>query len=163
MPSKWTFSIPRVMDILKRHKVGQNWLDPFAGKNSTAEITNDIEGRGATFEMDALEFLKSRENESATGILFDPPYSADQCLRLYTPKHNGRAGRAEYLAKCRDEIARVLKQDGTAISFGWDSMGIGDSRGFDIIEIILLCHGACHNDTIITIDKKRIKHQLQLF
>ena len=88
------------------------------------------------------------------GILFDPPYSTEQCLRRYTPKHNGTAGRAEYWAKCKDEIARVLIPEGTAISFCWDGTGIGKKRGFEITEIMFLCHGACHNDTIVTIEKK---------
>jgi len=35
------------------------------------------------------------------------------------------------------------------------SVGIGANRGFEIEEILLICHGACHNDTIITVDRKK--------
>jgi DNA modification methylase len=98
--------------------------------------------------------LKSLKDNSVDGVLFDPPYSVEQCLRRYTPKHGGTAGRAEYWARCKDEISRVIEPNGLAVSFCWDSTGIGKSRGFEIVEIMLLCHGACHNDTIITIDKK---------
>ena len=156
MPSKWTFTIKPVQKLLQKYDVGNRWVDPFAGKHSPAELTNDIEeGRNAKSCMDGLSFLKTISyRDMAKGVLFDPPYSTEQCLRRYTPKHGGTAGRAEYWAKCKDEIAKILSVDGIAISFGWDSTGIGKKRGFEIEEILLLCHGACHNDTIITVDRK---------
>jgi len=155
MPNKWTFIIPPIADLLSRYVGdGKGWIDPFAGENSPAEITNDIEGRGAKFQMDRLEFLKTRENNSASGVLLDPPYSEEQCLRIYTPKFKGTAGRAEYWAKCKDEIARIIKPQRLSVSFCWDSTGIGQKRGFEIIEILLVCHGACHNDTIVTVEHK---------
>jgi hypothetical protein len=155
MPSVWTFGIKPIGPLFDKYGVGTGWADPFAGMLSPAEFKNDIEGRGNEFQMDALEFLVSLPSESLTGVLFDPPYSVEQCLRRYTPKHGGTAGRAEYWAKCKDEIARVLTPGGLCISFCWDSTGIGKKRGFDIVEIMLICHGACHNDTIVTVDKKR--------
>lgn len=153
MPSKWTFSMKPIYKLFDKYKVGQGWVDPFAGYNSPAEFTNDIEDRGAKSQMDALEFLKTLHDNFADGVLFDPPYSVEQCLRKYTPKQNGTAGRAEYWAKCKDEISRIIRPGGIAISFCWDSTGMGKKRGFEIEEILLLCHGACHNDTIITIDR----------
>lgn len=154
MPSKWTFSMKPVQELFERYCVGKGYADPFAGLNSPAEFRNDIEGRGNEFSLDALEFLKSREDCSLQGVLFDPPYSVEQCLRKYTPKFKGTAGRAEYWARCKDEIARIVQKDGLVFSFCWDSTGVGKKRGFEIIEIMLLCHGACHNDTIITIERK---------
>jgi tRNA1(Val) A37 N6-methylase TrmN6 len=154
MPSIWTFTVKPIKKIIDKY-LTENWCDPFAGENSPADITNDIEGRGNQHQMDALEFLKSLTDNSVDGCLFDPPYSTEQCLRRYTPKHKGTAGRAEYWAKCKDEIKRIVKPNGTVISFCWDSTGIGKKRGFEIVEILLVCHGACHNDTIITIEKKR--------
>ena len=154
MPSVWTFTMPPVRDLFAKYHVGAGWVDPFAGENSPAEHANDIEGRGNAYQMDALEFLKSWADVSATGVLFDPPYSVEQCLRRYTPKQNGTAGRAEYWAKCKDEIARITKPNGVVISFCWDSTGMGKRRGFEIVEVVLLCHGACHNDTIVTIERK---------
>lgn len=154
MPSKWTFSMKPVQELFSNYFVGEGWVDPFAGMNSPAELTNDIEDRGADCQMDALDFLQSLPSNHAKGVLFDPPYSVEQCLRKYTPKQGGTAGRAEYWAKCKDEIARIIVPGGYAFSFCWDSTGIGKKRGFKIVEIKLLCHGACHNDTIITIEQK---------
>lgn len=154
MPSKWTFGMKPIKTLINYY-IDDNWIDPFAGLNSPAMITNDIEeSRNADINMDALDFLKTFGDESVDGVLFDPPYSVEQCLRKYTPKCKGTAGRAEYWAKCKDEISRILKHKGISISFCWDSTGIGKKRGFKIIEILLVCHGACHNDTIITVETK---------
>lgn len=154
MPSIWTFKLKPVGELLKRYQVGDGWVDPFAGENSPAQYANDIEGRGNAYQMDALDFLRTIGDSTVSGVLFDPPYSTEQCLRRYTPKQGGTAGRAEYWARCKDEIARIVKPEGLAISFCWDSTGIGKKRGFEIVEVMLLCHGACHNDTIVTIDRK---------
>lgn len=154
MPSQWTFTVPAFQELIYRY-LTEGWIDPFAGENSPADITNDIEGRGAKFQMDGLEFLKLLPDASVKGCLFDPPYSPEQCLRLYTPKQAGMAGKAEYWARCKDEIARAVEPGGIVISFCWDSSGMGERRGFDIVEVKLVCHGALHNDTIVTVDKKR--------
>ncbi len=155
MPSIWTFSIKPIRELIEKY-LTEGWADPFAGEKSPAEITNDIEESHKTrFHLDALDFLKSLPDASMNGVLFDPPYSVEQCLRRYTPKRKGTAGRAEYWAKCKDEIARIIKPGGVAISFCWDSTGMGLKRGFVIEEILLVCHGACHNDTIVTVDYKK--------
>jgi len=156
MPSKWTFECKPIKKLLLRYvKKAEVWVDPFAGYNSPATVTNDIEpDRNAQTSMDALEFLRLMPDNSFDGCLFDPPYSTEQCLRKYTPKHGGTARRAEYWAKCKDELSRLLKGKGISISFGWDSTGLGKKRGHKIIEILLVCHGACHNDTIITVERK---------
>lgn len=154
MPSLWTFTVPAIKELINRYTDGGGFADPFAGENSPAEFSNDIEGRSAKSSLDGLDFLKTLTDQSCAGVLFDPPYSVEQCLRRYTPKHGGTAGRAEYWAKCKDEIGRIVKKDGIIISFGWDSTGIGKKRGGEIIEILLVCHGACHNDTIITVERR---------
>lgn len=154
MPSKWTFKMRVMKGVLAKYRVGKNWADPFAGCYSPAEFTNDIEGRVAHSEMDGLEFLSTLTTNSVTGVLFDPPYSVEQCLRRYTPKQGGTAGRAEYWSQCKNQIARILVPTGIVISCCWDSSGLGKERGFTIQEIVLICHGACHHDTIVTIETK---------
>jgi len=154
MPNKWTFKMKCVKELFDRTVYGI-WADPFCGNYSIATYRNDIElNRNANRQMDALDFLKSLYDNSVEGVFFDPPYSVEQCLRKYTPKFRGTAGRAEYWARCKDEIRRITKMDGTVISFCWDSTGIGKKRGFKIEEIMLICHGACHNDTIVTVERK---------
>ena len=154
MPNKWTFKMKCVEKLFAARVKGE-FADPFAGMYSPALYRNDIEeGRNANYNMDALDFLKLFDGDSLDGVLFDPPYSTEQCLRKYTPRFKGTAGRAEYWAKCKDEIGRIVKPGGIVISFCWDSTGIGKKRKFEIEEVILICHGACHNDTVVTVDRK---------
>jgi len=155
MPNKWTFKIPPIAELISRYnKTGLGWVDPFAGESDLAQFSNDITPNKAKFNMDALDFLKSLEDNMARGVFFDPPYSEEQCLRSYKAKFKGTAGRAEYWARCKDEISRIIEPTGVAISCCWDSTGIGKVRGFEIVEILLVCHGACHNDTIVTVERK---------
>ena len=156
MPNKWTFRISTIADLIGRYTLydGLGWVDPFAGESTIAQYSNDITPGLQPFNMDALDFLKSLENNMARGVLFDPPYSEEQCLRSYKSKFKGTAGRAEYWARCKDEITRIIEPQGICISLCWDSCGIGKDRGFEIEEILLVCHGACHNDTIVTVERK---------
>lgn len=109
MPNKYTFRMKAVSLLLSEYVVGE-WADPFCGRYSPASITNDAdELNSAKFHFDGLDFLRSLPNESVDGCLFDPPYSVEQALRKYKPVQNGTAGRAEYWAKCKDEIARITK------------------------------------------------------
>jgi len=155
MPNKYTFKMKCVQNIFEKYNVGPGWIDPFAGKSTIATFRNDIrEEMGHSYVMDGLEFLQRWPDNFTDGVLFDPPYSVEQCLRKYTPKFKGTAGKAEYWAKCKDEIARIIKPNGLAMCFGWNSCGLGIKREFELIEVLLVCHGACHNDTIVTIEKK---------
>lgn len=152
MPNKHTFKMKAIAELLGQEMSG-HWVDPFSGLYSPAQVRNDADSdKEADSHIDGLEFLKSLPDSSVDGVLFDPPYSVEQALRKYKPKHNGTAGRAEYWAKCKDEIARIVKVGGKVICFGWDSTGIGKTRHFELQRVLLLCHGACHNDTIVTVE-----------
>jgi hypothetical protein len=161
MPNKYTFKMKSVSDLLANEMSGI-WADPFCGMFSPASIRNDAdELRDAEHHLDGLDFLKGLASNSVDGVLFDPPYSTEQALRKYKPIQRGTAGRAEYWAKCKDEISRIVKIGGKAICFAWDSNGIGKGRGFDINRILLICHGACHNDTIVTVEKKEREFHIE--
>jgi len=60
------------------------------------------------------------------------------------------------LGNLKKEIARIIKNDGIVISFAWNSNGIGKTKGFEIIEILMVSHGGNHNDTICTVERKII-------
>ncbi|MCJ7635252.1 adenine-specific DNA methylase [Candidatus Bathyarchaeota archaeon] len=154
MPSVWTVECEPIRKLaLKYVKDGKNWVDPFAGKSTMCEFRNDIEQKQPS-NMDALEYLKTLPDGKFDGVIFDPPYSVEQCLRRYTPRHNGTAGREEYWGKCKDEIMRIVKPGGYCLSFCWSSSGLGKVRKFMILEILLVCHGGCHRDTICTVEQK---------
>jgi hypothetical protein len=152
MPNRFTFKMRCVASLLKEEMQG-TWIDPFAGETSPAQLRNDAdESRHAEHHLDGLDFLKSLPDKTYDGILFDPPYSVTQALRKYKPRQGGTAGRSEYWAKCMDEAARVIKIGGKAICFGWNSNGLGKKRGFRLARMLVIAHGACHNDTIVTVE-----------
>ena len=168
MPSRWTFTIKPIKQLLDRY-VGSGmminglWCDPFAGENSPAQETNDLNpARPTKFHMPAIDFLKTYPDNHFDGVLFDPPYSPRQVKECYDSiglALSQADTQQTFWAACKDEIARILKPDGIAISFGWNSQGVGASRGFDKLEILLVPHGGNKNDTIVTVETKKRSSQ----
>lgn len=161
MPNKHTFLIKPIKKLLSSYNF-KNWLDPFAGYNSPAEITNDLNPECPTkYHEDSLKFTERLESNSFNGVLHDPPYSLRQLKECYD--NNNLKLPYDYTLrfddKIKDHISRLIKPNGVCISFGWNSNGIGKSRGFEKEKIILVAHGGYHNDTIIVIERK-INHSL---
>ena len=161
MPNKWTFTIKPIKKLLNRYVGnGKGWIDPFAGKNSLAEITNDINKDLPTkYHLDAFNFCTNLNNQY-TGILFDPPYSPRQiteCYKNINIKATQLDTSCNFYSRVKNAISDKICYNGYAISFGWNSNAFGKNRGFKIIEILLIAHGGCHNDTIVTVEKKIIK------
>ena len=61
---------------------------------------------------------------------------------------------AGWTSSIKNEAARIIKPGGKAICFGWNSMGLGKNRGFEIIRILLVPHGGSKNDTIVTVERR---------
>lgn len=160
MASAWTFSIPPIKKLLNEEVTDGLWCDPFAGKNSPAQVTNDINPeRDTTHHMDAIEFLKSQPDNHYHGVLLDPPYSTRQVSEHYKEagiKVTGWHTSAGWTATIKAEIARITKPGGKVICFGWNSAGIGKTRGFELNRVLLVPHGGAKNDTIVTVETKII-------
>ena len=160
MPSKWTFTIKPIKDLLEKYNVGKGWIDPFAGMNSPAEITNDHNPlMNAKYHLEAEEFCKIIKGEF-NGVLFDPPYSYRQVSEHYKvleKKATQLDTSTQFYNRAMNPVSHKIKIGGLAISFGWNSVGFGKNRGFRIIEILLVCHGGHHNDTIVTVEKKELE------
>ena len=162
MPNHNTFSIPPIRDIVNKYLfVSKVSIDPFARNARLATYTNDLSpDTSAEFHMDAEEFLKlmAERGVSADLVLFDPPYSPRQISECY--KSIGReVGMAatqngKLYKRVRDMIVPVLAPGAIVLSFGWNSAGMGKERAFEQIEIMLVCHGSAHNDTIVVVEKK---------
>ena len=154
MPNKWTFKIKPIKQLLLEEmpmKKKRQWVDPFAGYNSPADITNDLDKKApTTWHLEALDFLGRFKNDCIEGVLYDPPYSITQA-RQYGKKEFASM---KYWADCKNEIARIIKPGGKAICFGWNSMGLGKNRGFEMKRILLVAHGGSKNDTICTVEIK---------
>ena len=162
MPNKWTFTIKPIRELLleELEEVDNGiWCDPFAGLNSPAQVTNDLnDDAPTTHHMDALQFLKEQPQSHFDGVLFDPPYSITQAKQLYEGRGMElleiKPTSMKYWAECKNEMSRILKPGGKAICFGWSSMGLGKNRGYEMTRILIVPHGGSKNDTIVTVETK---------
>lgn len=172
MPSRHTFTIKPIAEIIDKYmrKVGGTWIDPFAGEHSPAEITNDLNpNKPTTYHLMAADFVDQHvEVDSFDGVLFDPPYSPRQISECYheigKKCSTQDTQNARLYSDTRNAIAGKIKDKRpVTVSFGWNSIGFGVTRGFEQIEIMMVCHGGAHNDTIVVVEQFTGQYQTQLF
>ena len=161
MPNSNTFDIKPISILINSQKeINLESADPFANKSKICKYTNDIDKSfKTTYNLDAIEFLKIFEDESLDLILFDPPYSPRQvseCYKKLGRTVNMQDTQSSFWSNIKNEICRVIKPNGVVLCFGWNSQGIGKKRGFDMTEILLVAHGGHHNDTICTVERKKL-------
>lgn len=163
MPNKWTFKVKPLRTVIDRYMLsGQLWADPFSGYNSPAELTNDLNPDApALYHLEAECFLTLLLDElgeaSLDGVIFDPPYSLYQVSRSYQDmglKFKGKENPTGGFPKVRDLISKLVKHGGYVVSYGWNSAGMGITRGFEPVEYLLCAHGGNRNDTIVTVEKR---------
>ena len=163
MPHKNTFSIKPIKELIERYIHAGLWIDPFARNsdfNSRCIFTNDLnEDANTSHHLEAFEFLKTLNsyNMKFDGMLFDPPYSPRQISECY--QSVGRAvhmkdTQSSFYSDRKNEANKLIKQNGLVICCGWNSNGFGKSRGFELIEMLVVAHGGAHNDTIVTVERK---------
>lgn len=154
-----TFTIKPIKELLERYKVGNGWIDPYAGNSNLAEFTNDLNpNTTAQDHLDALDFVNKYKNLTFNGALFDPPYSYRQVKDHYEMvghKPTSKDTSYNFYGRVIRPLSKTIKTGGYAISFGWNSNGFGKVNGFEIIEVLLVAHGLHHNDTIVTVEQKR--------
>lgn len=165
MPNKNTFDIEPIRQLIDRHIFGFS-VDPFANNNELADVTNDIDPQYQTdYNLDAIDFMGRLETGSIDTVLFDPPYSPRQvseCYKSLDMSVNMQTTQSSFWGDLKSEIARVTKLGSIVITCGWNSGGIGEQFGFEIVEILLVAHGGWHNDTIVTVEN-RTHEQKDLF
>lgn len=163
MPSPLTFSIPPINDLIvyevEKVRTGGVIVDPFARDTHFGTVTNDLDKSCQTdYHMDALDFLKMLPTSCADLVLYDPPYSPRQASECYRKvgreKLTATVTNSGYWKECRDEVARIVKPGGRVVSCGWNSNGIGMTRGFEMETVLIVAHGGGHNDTIVTVERK---------
>lgn len=161
MPSKDTFTIKPIRELLQRYVIPtRKWADPFCGGHSPAQFKNDLDPLvEAESHKDALEFLREFKDGALDGVLFDPPYSPRQvseCYHKLGMTVNTQTTQSSFWANLKKEIARSVRGGGIVISCGWNSGGVGKALGFVPLEILMVCHGGWHNDTIVVVEQKEV-------
>jgi len=162
MPNNKTFTIKPIKNLIKKYinKYSPKIIiDPFANNCKYGTITNDLNPEFDTnYNLDALAFLNLFSSDYADMILYDPPYSITQASQMY--KNYGKekldinVSNMKYWSECKNRMGKIIKPGGIIISCGWSSNGLGITRGFEILEILLVCHGASRYDTIVVTEKK---------
>lgn len=123
-----------------------------------ATYTNDLNPDTAAKEhMDAEDFLLKYKNVSPDLVIFDPPYSINQIVTTYAEfgidRDNKGSHNGALYSRVRDAIRLAASPQAVVLSFGWNSAGMG--KGWDLLEVLLVCHGGAHNDTICLAERRK--------
>lgn len=168
MPTADTFDCKPMGGFVRGYLKGVS-VDPFARNKRWATHTNDLNpATAAEHHMDAIDFLRMLADEGVTAdvVVIDPPYSPRQVKECYDgigikmKQEDALLGLTR--KRMKEQICRVLRPEGIVLTFGWNSTGMGRKLGFEIVELLLVCHGSDHNDTICIAEKKAEVKQLEL-
>jgi hypothetical protein len=162
MPNHETFKIPPIASFVHRY-----WnqsiisVDPFARNTNLATFCNDMNpNTEAEFHMEATEFMEMLAGRAiqADLVIVDPPYSPRQVKECYDSfGHKMKQGDALLGAvrkKLKAAINEITGPSGVVLHFGWNTVGMGKGLGFEQLEIMLVCHGSDHNDTICVAERR---------
>lgn len=136
MPNHKTFEIKPIKELINKERIAGEFLDLFP----------------YPYDKDALELAKSIKDNSIWFLLYDPPYSQRQLFEMYKKLGKDLQSNAAYFKELDKEIDRIMTPKGKVIRFAWNSKRI--SKNFEIKRILLVNHGAAHNDTIVTVQQK---------
>jgi hypothetical protein len=158
MPNADTTQCLPISDLVRRYAHGVV-VDPFSRNSAWTDYSNDLNpDTAAKYHMDACEFLEMlvRDGLKADCVIFDPPFSPRQIKECYDSigKKMGQmdAFRTHWKPE-RDAINRLVKLNGVVISFGWNTVGMGKGRGYLPEELLVVCHGPGHNDTLVFVER----------
>jgi hypothetical protein len=151
------------------------WIDPFARESFTTEsdyfITNDLNSKMPTdYHMEFNEFaqfLYTRTSEDYeaiyySGLLFDPPYTLRMLKDHYMDDNTDISDTIplwqtqNMWGNGKDLIARRMELGSYAISFGYHTHGMGNHRGFQKKEILILEASGSPDryDVLVTVEQK---------
>lgn len=160
MPSADTFDCEPIAGFVQKYLLKSKVsIDPFARNKRWATYTNDLNPKtAAQYHMDAEDFIRAYASQHSPDLfLFDPPYSIHQIVATYSQFGIDRDGKGTHNGALYSRVRKAIKdiaQPGTVVlSFGWNSAGMG--KGFEIEEVLLVCHGGAHNDTICMAERRK--------
>jgi hypothetical protein len=128
-------------------------LNLFAGQtmlDMCNEVRNDIDkDMPADYHFDAVWFCKKWSGDKFNTIILDPPYS----YRKSMEKYNGKV--MSSFNQLKDEVVRILEPGGIVMTFGYHSVSMGSTRGFEVEQVLVVSHGGAIHDTIGTIERRK--------
>ena len=150
MPRKWTFQMPKLRGWVETRLEGEV-LNLFGGvtelvhPHSGNVIINDNHPDIiADLKKDACDLSQWQGLQGKFDtVVFDPPYSDFQAVKTYGVK------KAQKVTHARDVVEYVLRPGGRVISLGFNSTGMGASRGFKKEALLLVNCGGSHNVYIV--------------
>ena len=160
-PRRYTFEQPKLKFWVEKW-CKENVLNLFAGKVKldVMEIRNDIDkNMPSNFHMDAYEFIEywyknfiqinaNWKSNLFDTVILDPPYNIRKAREKYEKGYVG------LFTKIKDILPKILTKDARVISFGYDTVGMSQARGFKKIAICIVCHGGDHNDTLVVVEDR---------
>jgi hypothetical protein len=156
MPRKWTFQMPKLRKWVEERLEG-DCLNLFGGVTQLTPpdgriiITNDTNPDiKSNYNRDACDLTQWQDCANCFGtVVFDPPYSFYQAAKTYGIK------RVQKVTHARDVVEYVLRPGGRVISLGFNSTGMGLSRGYEKEGLLLVNGGGSHNDIIVLSERHK--------
>jgi len=150
--NKYTFKSKTIKSWVENHCKGKTVLNLFAGQtilsDCAMEIRNDIDTTmNADYHLDALEFVTTLTGYQFDVIILDPPYAYRKSMEMYNGHKNSRFN------EVKNNLSSILKPNGKVITFGYQSISMGMTRGFTVKEILIMSHGGAIHDTIATLEQ----------
>ena len=140
---RYTLSVRAVRQWVEDHCEG-SVLNLFAGitRLNVEEIRNDLDEKAdADVHMDPLIFLQSWDGRPFDTILLAP--SQEQYPAMLSGPYRA----------IKDALVRHLKPAGKVISFGYHTVVMGETRGFELEKVGVFSHGGITHDTIVSIER----------
>ena len=148
-PKKYTFEQP-MLKLWTESWCKGKVLNLFAGytKLHCNEYRVDIDPlTKPDYCGDAYTFITTTDLMFDT-VVFDPPYNLRKSREKYQGRYIGN------ITKIKNELPRIMNIGAYIIHFGYDSVGMGKTRGFKKIAVCLVCHNGDHDDTICLVEQK---------
>lgn len=146
---RYTFKAPKTRAWVEEVSYGKV-LNLFAGitRLNLDETRVDLDPEtNPDYNMDALAYVKQC-NEVYDTIILDPPYAYRKSMEKY------KGNVASPFKQLKDELVRIVADNGIVITFGYHSNSMGKVRGFELTRVLLICHGGAMHDTIAIVEKK---------
>lgn len=168
MPNSNTFDCKPIGEFVKKYlSISKISVDPFARNKRWTTHTNDLNPQTtAEYHVDATIFCRDLKERSVISdlVIIDPPYSPRQVKECYDnigiKMSQDDALLGFQRKKLKDAIKDITATGSIVLTFGWNTVGMG--KGWKQLEIMLVCHGSDHNDTICLAEERMLQSHQKL-